>query len=265
MTILLPGDVIPTPSSSTVKLGPGLLPTPSPSSASLTAIRPGALGTLPNPKTSETAHWIETNTTRYIPSPSDSVIGQITNRSAEGYTVSLFSAHTATLPALSFEGATKRHKPNLKIGALVYARVVSADRFTEPELTCVNPVTGKSDGFGDLKTTDERGERNGTAMVFRCSVGLCRSLVRGECGVLRGLAGFFAFEAAVGANGVVWVRAEEARYVVAVGWVLREADKGMVEDDSMSGEEEVDAEELVKHRGRGLDAKRLRELVGEFL
>lgn len=100
---------------------------------------------------------------------------QITNRGAESYTVSLFSAHQATLPALSFEGATKRHKPNLKVGALVYAKVVSADRFTEPELTCVNAVTGKSDGFGDLKTTDERGEKTGHAMLFRTSLGLART------------------------------------------------------------------------------------------
>lgn len=115
---------------------------------------------------------------QYVPAPGDAVIGQITNRGAESYTVTLFSAHSATLPALSFEGATKRHKPNLRIGALVYARIAAADRFTEPELTCVNPVTGKSDGFGDLKTTDERGEKIGCAMLFTVSVGLARRLSR---------------------------------------------------------------------------------------
>lgn len=105
------------------------------------------------------------------------MVAQITNRGAESYTLSLFSAHSATLPALSFEGATKRHKPNLRIGALVYARIVSADRFTEPELTCLNPVTAKSDGFGELKTHDERGEKNGHAMLFRISLGLARRYV----------------------------------------------------------------------------------------
>ena len=207
MTVLLPGDMVPLASSSSIKLGPGLLPTQS-SSSSLTAIRAGALGHI---SSKDEAYWIETNTLRvcfprshpspspasrcspslflrlsglaptcpayfrqYTPAPSDPVIGQITQRGAESYTVTLFSSHSATLPALSFEGATKRHKPNLRIGSLVYARVVSADRFTEPELTCVNPVTGKSDGFGDLKTTDERGERNGVAMLVRVSVGLAR-------------------------------------------------------------------------------------------
>ena len=217
MTVVLPGDVVPFASSSSIKLGPGLLPTPAPASTSLTAIRPGALGqiepstsSIAKKKDNEAAFWVETNTSRvrtshpphpshsiaapytnpypsfplshcvrcleqYVPAPSDPVIAQITNRGAEAYTVTLFSAHAATLPALSFEGATKRHKPNLRIGALVYARIVSADRFTEPELTCVNPVTGKSDGFGDLKTTDERGEKSGHAMLFRISIGLART------------------------------------------------------------------------------------------
>ncbi|GAC95302.1 likely exosome component [Pseudozyma hubeiensis SY62] len=179
MTVVLPGDVVPIASGSSIKLGPGLLPTPSASSSSsLTAIRTGPLGTISSSSgtttTSSSAYYIESSTQRYIPSPSDSVIAQITSRNPESYTATLFSAHTATLPALSFEGATKRHKPNLKIGSLVYARVVSADRFTEPELTCVNPVTGKSDGFGELKVTDERGERVGFAGLIRCSIGLSR-------------------------------------------------------------------------------------------
>ncbi|EST07053.1 Exosome complex RNA-binding protein 1/RRP40/RRP4 [Kalmanozyma brasiliensis GHG001] len=264
--IVLPGDVLPIPSSSSVKLGPGLLPTPH--TSTLTAIRPGSIGILPSTKTTSTAAWVETNTHRYVPSPSDPVIGQITARSAEGYTVTLFSAHTATLPALSFEGATKRHRPNLKIGSLVYARVVSADRFTEPELTCVNPVTGKSDGFGDLKTTDERGERNGVAMLFRVSVGLCRSLLRPGNGVLKSVAAHCAFEAAVGANGAVWVRAGETRHVLAVGKVLSEADAGKTvcdADEVVDDGEEVDAEYVVKNRGRELDPKRIKAIVGEFL
>lgn len=184
MTIVLPGDVVPVASSSAIKLGPGILPSVS-SASQLSAIRAGALGQISSSSSTPTCdrdrkdhvYWVETNTTRYVASASDSVIGQITNRGAESYTVSLFGAHSATLPALSFQGATKRHRPNLRIGSLVYARVVSADRFTEPELTCVNPVTGKSDGFGHLKTTNERGERSGCAMLVRCSVGLAKRYV----------------------------------------------------------------------------------------
>ncbi|SJX62351.1 related to RRP40-protein involved in ribosomal RNA processing, component of the exosome complex [Sporisorium reilianum f. sp. reilianum] len=277
MTVVLPGDVVSVPSSSAIKLGPGLLPTPN-ATSSLTAIRPGALGqigsssTASKGKDAQTALWVETNTLRYVPAPGDSVIGQITNRGAESYTVTLFSAHAATLPALSFEGATKRHKPNLRIGSLVYARIVGADRFAEPELTCVNPVTGKSDGFGDLKTTDERGERVGHAMLFVVSVGLARSLLRPTHALLKQVAAHFPFEAAVGANGAVWVRANEPRHVIAVGKVLDAADLLSTHHDSASqaahadsAEQHTHAEHVVKHRAASLDAKGIRELVAEFL
>lgn len=282
MTVVLPGDVIPLASSSSIKLGPGLLPTPSSSTPSLTAIRSGALGSISSSSSkraprsagsSETALWVETNTARYTPSPGDSVIAQITNRGAESYTLSLLtSAHPATLPALSFEGATKRHKPNLRIGSLVYARVVSADRFTEPELTCVNPITGKSDGFGDLKTTDERGERNGVAMLFSVSVGLARSLGRPGNGLFKMVAECgIAFEAATGANGKVWVRGSEVKHVIAVGRVLAAADQTAITVTSSNQEMEeadeagIDADEVLKSRGKRLDAKTVRRLVQDLL
>ncbi|TKY86535.1 hypothetical protein EX895_004684 [Sporisorium graminicola] len=280
MTVVLPGDVISIPSSSAIKLGPGLLPTPGVPS-SLTAIRPGALGQIGSSSSSsaskgkdaQTAFWVETNTLRYVPAPGDSVIGQITNRGAESYTVTLFSAHSATLPALSFEGATKRHKPNLRIGSLVYARNVSADRFTEPELTCVNPVTGKSDGFGDLKTTDERGEKMGHAMLFTVSIGLARSLLRPTHGLLKQVATHFPFEAAVGANGTVWVRANEPRHVIAVGKVLEAADlpsthhesAAAADQEQLDEDAQTDAEYVVKHRAASLDVKKIRSLVADFL
>ncbi|PWY99871.1 hypothetical protein BCV70DRAFT_200785 [Testicularia cyperi] len=312
MTVVLPGDRIALPSgsssgsgsgsSASIKLGPGLLPSQaSPSSSrtwspTLTAIRAGALGHIEANSSSKLrtkeadAYWVETNTQRYVPSPGDAVVGQITNRGAESYTVSLFSAHSATLPALSFEGATKRHKPNLKIGSLVYARVVSADRFTEPELTCVNPVTGKSDGFGDLKTTDERGERNGSAMLFRVSLGLARSLLRPNQNLLKHVAGQFPFEAAIGQNGAVWIRASSAKHVVAVGKVLQAADQiavshstteshagaGAGADADAEAESDIDidmetvrndkdADWILRHRASWLDAKTVRAIVQEIL
>ncbi|PWN50805.1 hypothetical protein IE53DRAFT_386881 [Violaceomyces palustris] len=308
MTVVLPGDIVPLPSSSSssIKLGPGLLPSqPDPSAASssssshtLTSIRPGALGQLvdgnrskgkrkddsdsqggpSSSRPSSQAWWVETNTKRYIPSPGDSVIGQITNRGAESYTVSLFSAHQTTLPALSFEGATKRHKPNLKIGQLVYARVVSADRFTEPELTCVDPVTGKSEGFGELKV-EERNGKQGFAMVWKISIGLARSLLRPNHKLLPTLANHFPFEAAIGANGQVWIRASEPRQVITVGKVLEEADSLYYpEQDSnvfrsgMEVEEEEQeqegglgelAEKVVLDRGM-IGEKRIKALVANF-
>lgn len=51
-----------------------------------------------------------------MPAPKDLVLGTIIARHAEGYRVDVGSAQMATLDALAFEGATKRSKPNLKVG-----------------------------------------------------------------------------------------------------------------------------------------------------
>jgi exosome complex component RRP40 len=46
----------------------------------------------------------------------------------------------------------------------VYARVSLANKDMEPELDCVNPSTGKSDGYGELKE----------GFVIKSSLGLAR-------------------------------------------------------------------------------------------
>lgn len=201
------------------------------------------------------------------------MVAQITNRGADSYTVSLFGAHAATLPALAFEGATKRHKPNLNIGALVYARIVSADRFTEPELTCLNPLTAKSDGFGHLKTTDHRGEKVAHAMLFHTSLGLARSLLRPDHPLLGLVAAHFPFEAAIGQNGAVWVRANEPSHLVAVGRLLHAADLHPTAHSSLpqhpspaqDDQATLHAQHILDHRAQSWDAKRVRALIHDLL
>lgn len=84
---------------------------------------------------------------------------------------------------------------------------------------------------------------------------------------MKQVAAHFPFEAAVGANGAVWVRANEPKHVIAVGKVLEAVDLQSTAHESSSQEElqDVDAEYVVKHRAAALDAKRIRALVGEFL
>lgn len=100
----------------------------------------------------------------------------MTAKNADFYTVSLLSAHSATLNVLAFEGATKRHRPNLKIGALVYALVTAGPGGggggmlgqEEPEISCVDVNTGKSNGMGELET------KEGYSGVVTVSLGFAR-------------------------------------------------------------------------------------------
>lgn len=161
---------------------------------------------------------------QYTPAVNDVVIGQVVRSAADMIHVSL-GPHTptATLPQLSFEGATKNTRPRLAPGSAVYARVALANRHMDPELECVSASTGKADGLGPLTG----------GCVFDVSLGLARRLLMtaGDVAALEVLAGEggLAFETAVGRNGRVWVGSEDVATVVLVGRVLREIDEARLD------------------------------------
>ncbi|KAG2237658.1 hypothetical protein INT48_004561 [Thamnidium elegans] len=191
--IVLPGDVIDVDTDSTVVLGPGLRQ----EGEDVVATKAGVLRHL------ETGNkwWIESNQKRYIAATGESVIGTVTAKMTEYFRVDIGAAHSATLPILSFEGATKRNRPNLPLHSLVYCRVAMANPDMEAELECVSPQTGKADGFGELTG----------GYVFKCSLGLCRRLLNPNTPILTLLGQYFPFETAVGMNGRVWINSEEIK------------------------------------------------------
>jgi exosome complex component RRP40 len=127
----------------------------------------------------------------------------------------------ASLPQLSFEGATKKTRPQLVQGSIVYARVTLANKHMDPELECVSSSTGKSDGLGPLTG----------GMLFNISLGMARRLLmtksaeQGKVVVLDELgAAGVAFEIAVGRNGKVWVDSKNVKTTLVVGKVIQETD-----------------------------------------
>ncbi|GAA5960148.1 hypothetical protein JCM3765_002486 [Sporobolomyces pararoseus] len=210
MQVLLPGDPLPVPSSSTsLHLGPGLSSssssssssTPSSSTSTLPSIqstRAGLLGSISTTSESTPSKfWIESSQKRYVPSPTEPVLGIITARHSEGFKVDIGSSQFASLDSLAFEGATKRNKPNLKIGTLVYGYLLPTPTFSEPELSCVDQTTQKSSGFGEL---------SGGFLIRNVELGRCRSLLSPKNTILNQLGSKFPFEVAVGMNGRIWVK-----------------------------------------------------------
>lgn len=123
----------------------------------------------------------------------------------------------AILPHLSFEGATKKTRPQLSTNALVYARVLNPGKESMPELTCVD-ASGKGDGLGPLKG----------GMVFKISLGMARRLLAGKKGgvtLLEGLSEKIGFEVAVGRNGMLWVEGGSVKVTLAVGRAVQEVDE----------------------------------------
>ena len=83
--------------------------------------------------------WVESDLKRYWPGLGDHVIGIVTDKGAEDYKLDIGASSKALLPVLAFDGASKRNRPHLAVGALVYARVVLANKDMEPEVTCAAP------------------------------------------------------------------------------------------------------------------------------
>lgn len=144
----------------------------------------------------------------------DSVIGIVTGRLGEAYKIDLGSAHFATLGFLAFENATKRNKPNLKNGTLVYAHVNLAERDMEPEIVCMSPTTNKSDGYGELSG----------GYMQKISLHLSRKLLEGTNAGLQELGKRFPFEMAVGYNGRVWVKSDTVQNTIVVMQCLQQMD-----------------------------------------
>ncbi|KIX04954.1 uncharacterized protein Z518_05825 [Rhinocladiella mackenziei CBS 650.93] len=218
--VLLPGDQVPAsqiPVSQQSKIGRGL------QYDSISNTFTSTIGGLLEVDYRKKTAQIATPDARYVPKAGDLVIAQVRTSSTDFFHLFINShSQQAILPQLAFEGATKKTRPQLKSNDLVYAKVVSAQKNMEVELSCVNPSTGKSepDGLGPLTG----------GMVFDVSPGLAERLLRRQSAVALDELGSKlpgGFEIAVGRNGRVWVDCPEAgvKGICAVGRCLREMDE----------------------------------------
>ncbi|EJD54007.1 exosome complex exonuclease RRP40 [Auricularia subglabra TFB-10046 SS5] len=203
-TFVLPGDNVPA-QGHTLKLGPGLMKLHEAPSASGSGIIATKAGTLHH-DAKGIKWWVESNARRYVPAAQEGVIGVVAHKAGEGYRVDIGGAHYASLDGLAFEGASKRNRPMLKVGTLVYARISLAHKDMEPELQCYDAQTRKSEGFGELKG----------GFMQPCSLGTSRALLDPAHYLLPMLGARFPLEVAVGVNGRVWFKAPEARQTIAV-------------------------------------------------
>ena len=223
-TVLLPGeatpsDQLPRSKKGTLTLGPGLRHIPPSTITSTTA------GTL-NVDHKKAALWLEHEHGRYQPAVGDLVIAQIHHSATDSYSCAL-TPHTpfALLGQLAFEGASRKTRPQLKSGDLVYARVCKASKYEDTEIECFNSGTGKAEGMGPLKG----------GMLFNTSPGFARRLMMGTDKEGRSKGGVVVleeagekvkFEVAVGRNGRVWVDSGSVRETLLVGRLLVRADEG---------------------------------------
>jgi exosome complex component RRP40 len=228
--VVLPGDDVTTALTSVtsdLRIGAGLH---SDAAARIRATKAGVLAFR-----SPNRFFVLTNQRRYTAAVGDNVVGVIIDRAAEWYVVRLHGTRTALLPHLAFDGATKRNKPELRPGALIFARIASTSRHMDPELSCAVASGPKRDWmtgaavFGELK--------GGT--LVHLSTGTARRLMEPTCALLSTLGAAVPFEAAVGLNGLAWVQASSAGRTAAVARALERVDEEALSEEACAelGEE----------------------------
>eukprot|EP00936_MAST-01D_sp_MAST-1D-sp1_P001616 g1616.t1 len=219
---LLPGDdvtAIVTRVAKGLDLGDGLQQ----QQDQVLAVRAGVLRYRPPNK-----YWVEQNQRKYTPASEHFVVGTVSARSADFYRVDIGAPTAALLPTLAFDGASKRNRPQLEVGSLVYARVAAAHRHTEPELSCCAVQGAKKEWMTGDATF---GALDG-GYCFNCSVAYSRQLLRPCCFVLECIGKCVPFELAIGHNGRVWVDAEQPLHIIFVSNAILNAE--LLTDDRTS-------------------------------
>eukprot|EP00993_Chasmostoma_nieuportense_P003867 NODE_4564_length_769_cov_65.429907_g4405_i0.p1 GENE.NODE_4564_length_769_cov_65.429907_g4405_i0~~NODE_4564_length_769_cov_65.429907_g4405_i0.p1 ORF type:complete len:233 (-),score=55.69 NODE_4564_length_769_cov_65.429907_g4405_i0:22-720(-) len=211
-SVFLPGEqVTPLTSRQTYNVSGGLQR----KDKALVATRAGVLCSPGN------TNRLETNRKRYVPKLEDPVIGVVVRRTPEAYQVDIGAAHLALLDGLSFDGASKRNRPSLAVGTLIYARVCACSKDMDPEITCCASVGHQRKDW--VTGLGVFGELHGGYSHPIPSL-LALRFLQETVPLLSKLGATIPFEAAIGVNGHLWVSSKCATStIVVVNLLLRSA------------------------------------------
>jgi len=150
--------------------------------------------------------WVDSHHRRYIPAVGDSLIGHVFSKiGVDFFRVDIGAAQPAVLSYLHFEGATKKNRPNVKVGDLVFCRVLVDDKNREPEVSCVDNF-GKAAGMGLLEG----------GMMIQISLNCVRKITSKDCVLVKTLGKHLPFEMACGINGRIWIKATSIKNTITV-------------------------------------------------
>ncbi|XP_005048668.1 PREDICTED: exosome complex component RRP40 [Ficedula albicollis] len=177
--------------------------------------RPGGVAAAPStPRAARPAgggaYWVDSQQKRYVPVKGDHVIGIVTAKAGDVFRLDVGGSEPASLSYLAFEGATKRNRPNVQVGDLIYGQFVVANKDMEPEMVCIDS-SGKSSGMGIIGQD---------GFLFKVSLGLIRKLLAPKCEIIQELSQLYPFELVLGMNGRIWVKAKTVQQTLIIVNIL---------------------------------------------
>ncbi|NXD22687.1 EXOS3 protein, partial [Spelaeornis formosus] len=156
------------------------------------------------------AYWVDSQQKRYVPVKGDHIIGIVTAKAGDVFRLDVGGSEPASLSYLAFEGATKRNRPNVQVGDLIYGRFLVANKDMEPEMVCIDG-SGKSSGMGIIGQD---------GFLFKVSLGLIRKLLAPKCEIIQELSQLYPFEMVLGMNGRIWVKAKTVQQTLIIVNIL---------------------------------------------
>ena len=72
--------------------------------------------------------WVNSHSKRYVASRNENVLGVVVAKAGDLFRVDIGTSQPASLSYMAFEGATKRNRPNVNIGDVIYAKVCRFQR-----------------------------------------------------------------------------------------------------------------------------------------
>ncbi|CAO2580646.1 Exosome complex component RRP40 [Lemmus lemmus] len=155
-------------------------------------------------------YWVDSQQKRYVPVKGDHVIGIVIAKSGDLFKVDVGGSEPASLSYLAFEGATKRNRPNVQVGDLIYGQCVVANKDMEPEMVCIDSC-GRANGMGVIGQD---------GLLFKVTLGLIRKLLAPDCEIVQELGKLYPLEIVFGMNGRIWVKAKTIQQTLILANVL---------------------------------------------
>lgn len=92
--------------------------------------------------------------------------------------------------------------------------MIQADYNVDPEINCINPATGKADGFGVLEG----------GYMFKVSLDFARKCLDPDFIIFKLAKKHFEFEVAVGMNGRIWINSDNAKHIFLIANFIQRSD-----------------------------------------
>jgi exosome complex component RRP40 len=176
-------------------------------------------GLIVTKKESETQHSLKIShlSEKYLPSQEDKVIGIVSRRTVDGFELDIRAEKKALLNSLAFEGATKKSKPNLNSGDLVFCRVAQVPSHLNIKVTCTSQTNKKEWSSGEALFGELKGGVEVVVPQF-----FSRFLAKNEI-FFDQIRKRIGFEIVVGVNGVIWVKTKSLKNMLIIQDFLKAA------------------------------------------